>query len=246
MLFFVLTSFIPVFAKEVKPLIGISSSFKNNKVSVNYDYVKAIEKNGGIPVVLPCPTNDETINSYLKILDGLLLIGGPDIPPGFYHQRKHPTTKPMAIERFSFESRFIKKWLKMNKPTLGICLGMQISNVISGGSMIQDLPSLVGTTVTHKGSGHYTNYHAVGIIKGTKLNKILKANQIKVLSRHHQAVKKIGKNLKVCARSKDGIVEALERTDGTYGIFVQWHPEGMFKYPEHQKRLFTSFVDACR
>lgn len=228
-----------------KPLIGIAPSFSNNSVQLNYDYVSAINDNGGIALILP-PTADEAIiESYVKMLDGAVFSGGPDIPPEFYGQSAHATTQAMESLRFEFDKRFIKSFLDSGKPVLGICLGMQFSNVVSGGSMIQDIPSMVGERVRHRNGEMYTNFHRVGVSRGSRLAAILGKTTISVISRHHQALENIARPFIVVARSLDGVVEAIERRDGVFGLFVQWHPESMKDAdPQHRNSLLKALIEA--
>lgn len=206
-----------------RPLIGITSVYKPDKKDgstwVNFAYVKAVAENGGTPLVLPTISEEEIMHRYVNKLDGLVLIGGADIPPSAYNQQPHETVKIMAAQRYNFESRLISLWLARGKPILGVCLGMQFTNVVSGGSLIQDIPSQVGIRVKHRGR------HRVSIYPESSLAKILGSDEAYVYSNHHQAVKDLGKSLRIIAHSEDGVVEALERTDGRFGLFVQWHPE---------------------
>jgi putative glutamine amidotransferase len=115
---------------------------------------------------------------------------------------------------------------------------MQFTNVVSGGSLIQDIPSQVGKKVNHRG------YHQVKIDPACSLAKILGETEESVYSNHHQAVKDVGKNLKVIARSGDGVIEAMERIDGGFGLFVQWHPEQMDNI-EHRNAIYGALIKAC-
>ncbi|MBU1108417.1 MAG: gamma-glutamyl-gamma-aminobutyrate hydrolase family protein [Candidatus Riflebacteria bacterium] len=234
-------------AENKPPLIGITPSFSNNTIQINNEYADAVQRNGGFAVIL-VPTDDENaINAYVKMLDGAVLSGGPDIPPEFYGQEPHATTKVMENIRFEFERRFIKAFLDSGKPVLGTCLGMQFSNVCRGGTLIQDIPQLVGKKVIHRDGKMYTNFHPVAIAAGSLLEQILKTRSTRVISRHHQAIEKLGTGFVPVARSSDGIVEAIERTDGTFGLFVQWHPESMKDAdPEHSNNLFGALVRAAR
>lgn len=229
-----------------RPLIGITTVFTENQIRLNYDYITAIEDNGGIAIVLP-PTSDERIIAkYAAMVDGMIFSGGLDIPPGYYLQEPHPETGTMDDIRFNFEHRMIHTFYNTGKPIFGICLGMQFTNVVLGGSMIQDIPDLIGEQVIHRDGQMYTNFHPVGIAVNSELYKILGARTINVLSRHHQAVDIIGATLRPVAWSADGVIEALERTDGPFGIFVQWHPESMLHADiEHRDALFRAFIDAC-
>lgn len=229
-----------------RPLIGLTALFSQNKVQLNQDYVLAIVENGGVPVILP-PTGDEVVIArYVKMLDAVVLTGGMDIPPDLYQQKLHYSTKVMSPVRAGFEEKFIKAFVKSKKPVLGICLGMQFTNVLSGGSMFQDIPSMIGKKVSHRNGEMYTNFHHVGIARGSRLEKILGTTSTRVISRHHQAVDRVAEIFAVAARSSDGVIEALERKDGPFGILVQWHPESMKDAdPEHRNRLFKALIEAA-
>ncbi len=225
------------------PVIGITSEYqvgeKQNSASalVSFAYVRAVAENGGVPVILPTVDSEEIIRRYVRDLDGLVLVGGDDIPPAAYGQQPHETVKPLVAQRYEFERRLIAHWLDSGKPILGVCLGMQFTNVVSSGSLIQDIPSQVGTTVKHRG------YHLVEIDPDSSLAKILGSTQASVYSNHHQAAKDIGKGLKVIAHSEDGVVEALERVRGGFGLFVQWHPE-LMDDKQHRDAIYGALVRA--
>lgn len=227
-----------------KPLIGITSVYKiderNNSVStsVNFAYVQSVVDNGGIPLVLPTISDEEIMRQYVGQLDGLVLIGGADVPPSAYNEQPHETVKVLPKQRYDFERKLISLWLSSGKPLLGVCLGMQFTNVVSGGSLIQDIPSQVGTKVNHR------EYHQVKIDPASSLAKILGATEASIYSNHHQAVKDVGKNLKVIAHSDDGVIEAMERVNGGFGLFVQWHPEQMDN-TEHRNAIYGALIKAC-
>jgi putative glutamine amidotransferase len=225
-------------------LIGITSVYepakgdKSAEITAGFAYARAVAENGGVPVVLPTVDDERVLQKYLNMLDGLVLIGGDDIPPEAYGEQADRTVQPLAKERYDFERKLIARWLASGKPLLGVCLGMQFTNVVSGGTMIQDVPSEVGTQVNHRG------YHRVQIEPGSNLASLLGATEASVLSSHHQAVERLGKDLKPVARSEDGIVEALERTDGGFGLFVQWHPESMTDIA-HRNAIYGALVHAA-
>ncbi len=242
---FILATILP--AAERLPIIGITPSFSNNMIQLNHDYVAAVQNNGGVAIILAPANSDEIIDAYVNMLDGAVFSGGPDIPPEFYGQQAHQTTGKMDPVRFEFEHRFIKAFLDSGKPVLGICLGMQFSNVCRGGTLIQDIPELVGKKVTHRDGTMYTNFHHVAFAPGSLLEKVLGTRRAKVISRHHQAISQLGKGFVSVARSSDGIIEAIERNDGAFGLFVQWHPESMKDAnPTHTNRLFSALIKAAR
>ena len=228
-----------------RPLIGITSVYQEEedngsaKTVVSFDYVKAVSDNGGVPLILPTITNEEILLRYIEELDGLVLVGGDDIPPDAYGQKPHETVKIMPRQRYDFERRLIPAWLATGKPILGVCLGMQFTNVVSGGTLIQDIPSQVGTEVTHR-----KKYHPVRIEPDSSLAIFLDNEEAMVYSSHHQAVDRLGRNLKVIARAEDGVIEAMERIEGGFGLFVQWHPESM-KDIKHRDAVYGALVRAA-
>ena len=232
-----------------KPLIGITSVFKPPKkgstqayTMVNFHYIQAVVDAGGVPVVLPTVEDKACLKRYVEVLEGLVLVGGADIPPSAYGEKPDKTVRVMPGERFRFENALIPLWLKSGKPVLGICLGAQFTNVVSGGTLIQDIPKEVGDKVPHR-AGKKGTWHQIRIETGSLLARILGKRVVKVYSHHHQAVEKVGRNLRVIARSADGVVEALQRVKGGFGLFVQFHPEQM-KDPV-RKKIFSALVRAA-
>jgi len=231
--------------RSSRPLIGITSVYQVDKDNgsvtsvVGFDYVRAVTENGGVPVILPTISNQEVLQRYVEELDGLVLIGGDDIPPDAYGQQPHETVRVMPEQRYDFERRLIRAWLSSGKPILGVCLGMQFTNVVSGGTLIQDIPSQVGTEVVHR-----RKYHRVRIEPNSSLGKFLDNEEAMVYSNHHQAVDKLGQNLKVIAHTDDGVIEAAERIDGGFGLFVQWHPESMSD-TAHRDAIYGALVRAA-
>jgi putative glutamine amidotransferase len=227
------------------PLVGITSVYKvhpethSASTTVNFAYVRAVAENGGVPVVLPTVVDEAAVRRYVAELDGLVLIGGADVPPSAYGQKPHESVEIMPGQRYDFERRLISEYLASGKPILGICLGMQFTNVVLGGTLIQDIPSQVGTKVAHR-----RKYHRVRIEPNSSLAKILGTHEAHVYSNHHQAVKDLGNSLRIVALSDDGIVEALERVDAEFGLFVQWHPERMSD-TEHRDAIYGALVQAA-
>ncbi len=227
------------------PVIGITSVYAVDKVSgsastsVNFAYIKAVADVGGVPVVLPTVDDERIIERYVQKLDGLVLVGGADIPPAAYEEQPHETVRIMQPQRYNSERKLITQWLDSGKPLLGVCLGMQFTNVAAGGSLIQDIPSEIGTKVKHRA------YHTVKIEPGSLLADIIEADRIRVYSNHHQAVKDLAEGFKIIAHSEDGVVEAIERTKGGFGLFVQWHPETTDDL-NARRAIYGALVQACR
>lgn len=225
-----------------RPWIGITSTVDDNKVVCSVAYVQAVKKAGGLPVIIPPLESESLQNGYLQRLDGLVLIGGWDIPPGVYGEEPHPTTEVMPPIRWEWEHRLIQTWLKSRKPMLGICLGAQMTNVVMGGTLIQDIPSEVGEEIIHRNKP--PAQHGVRIQPETRLHRILGVSELVVNSSHHQAAEQIGDGLIVAARSADGVVEALETPGDRWLLLLQWHPERM--EDKHHAKIFGAFVEACQ
>lgn len=224
-----------VSTNEERPLIGIASLDQES-------YIRAVRDHGGIPVILPNTDGSiAMIDDYLDKLDGLLMPGGPDIPPSEYGEEPHPTVSILSDDRYQFEKAIISQWIKKSKkPLLGICLGSQWINVASGGSLIQDIPTEVG-------GDHRNVNHRISLEADSRLSKIFGSTGFEVNSIHHQAVKRLGDGLRIVAMSPDGIVEATETTDpDRFLIGVQWHPERLIETDPTQAKLFNAFIQAAR
>lgn len=230
------TRILPVSERDDRaPVIGIASLTSEN-------YVRAVRQAGGIPFVLPdTDGSPDQINSYLALLDGLLLPGGADIPPSEYGEEPHETVRVLDDSRYQFEKALSRAWIRdSEKPLLGICLGSQWINVSSGGSLVQDIPSQFGVN-------HRDVVHEVTLEADSRLGKILGKTRLEVNSFHHQAVNRLGEGLRIVARSPDGVVEGTETTDpDRFLIGVQWHPEKMVENDAVQAKLLKAFVNAAK
>jgi putative glutamine amidotransferase len=227
---------------EQRPWIGITSTVDDGNVACSAKYVRAVRQAGGLPVIVPPLEDNQLQDEYLQRLDGLVLIGGWDIPPASYGEEPHPTTEEMPAVRWEWERRLIKTWLDSEKPLLGICLGAQMTNVVTGGTLIQDIPSEVGKQVSHRSKPAVS--HRVMIQPNTRLHRVLGVDELVVNSSHHQAAERIGRGLRVVAESDDGVVEALETPGPRWLLLLQWHPERM--KGAHHSKIFGALVDACR
>jgi putative glutamine amidotransferase len=169
-----------------------------------------------------------SVSDYADALDGLVLQGGADVSPYTYGQ------EPLRPEwegdrlRDSYEIELLKGFIAKRKPVLGICRGAQLINVAFGGTLWQDIPSLVPGALTHYDSDKYDeNFHALRAEPGSELARLFPNNEVHlVTSIHHQSVRELGKGLAVEARSDpDGVVEAIRWQGDSYVFGMQWHPE---------------------
>ena len=236
-----------------KPLIGITGNIfidahdelfpGIHRAYVNNDYIRAVEKAGGTPLILPLIFDSEAIKDQVEAVDGILLSGGYDVHPRFYGEEPLEKLEFILQERDKHEIQIIKIAIELNKPIFGICRGLQILNVALGGSLYQDLSYIEGCYIKHvQSSLKGATSHSVDIIKGTKLFDILGENII-TNSIHHQAVKDAAPTLEITALSKDGIVEGLEYTGDNYIVAVQWHPEMIFENYPIMLKLFERLIE---
>jgi len=237
-----------VSAAERKPLIGINLDItaKPKEASVPTYYFEAIEKCGGVPILLPpMPTAD--LARILPKLDGLVLIGGDDYPPSLYGENTEPTTSVMLSQRSDFDVALVKSAMAIpSLPILGICAGCQVLNISEGGSLVQDIPSHhPESKIVHGGpydAGAGPHKHVVTFAKDSKLAKIYPCTSLSVPTSHHQCVGKVGGSLHVAAQTDDGLPEAIETSGERFVIGVQWHPERDF---DKNKVLFDEFLKSA-
>lgn len=174
---------------------------------------------------------------------GLLLTGGGDVDPALYGEAAAPETEPPDHDRDSSEGALIDEALARNLPVLAICRGMQILNVHLGGSLVQHLPTAAHHVRRTPERG--LPAHPVVIEPGTMLADIAQRATWDVNSRHHQAVARLGRGVRVSARDpEDGTVEAIELPGKRYVVAVQWHPENQAVEDPEQRKLFESFAAA--
>jgi len=207
-------------------------------------YAGSIERSGGKVRWIEMEDPEKAAEELLEC-DGLLLPGGADVNPGLYHQA--PTEKcgkPNTL-RDRAEMQMLEAFLPTGKPILCICRGVQLLNVYFGGTLHQDIKETQKANHAHFPSKN-RGIHTVALTQDTYLAQILGESTVLVNSLHHQAADQIGSGLRVSAVSEDGFTEALELRDHPFCIGVQWHPEHMACRNHIQRRLFDSFVRACR
>ena len=168
-------------------------------------YSHAVVEAGGLPVMIPPFAGTPQL---LDRLDGLIFSGGSDLAAELYGQTQHPDTLGVIPHRDRSELELLGEALERDLPVLGICRGMQLVNVIRGGSLHQHLPELVDGSLHKAAPGTFAT-HDVAIEPGSRLSQLLGA-RVQVHSCHHQAPDRIGRGLAVTARAPDGIVEGIE------------------------------------
>ncbi|MEH7747323.1 gamma-glutamyl-gamma-aminobutyrate hydrolase family protein, partial [Neobacillus drentensis] len=201
---------------------------------------------GGIPIVLPY-INPEIALETIALCDGIILSGGEDVDPKLFGQDPHQQLGPTTPERDVAEIAMVRYALENNIPILAICRGVQILNVALGGTLIQDIQSQVQEPIQHNQKiDRSRDTHWVTIATDSKLFEMVGSEQVRVNSLHHQAIDKVANDLRVVARSSDGIVEAVEYIHpSTFTVGVQWHPESMASTNHEMNNVFKEFINSC-
>ena len=190
-------------------------------------YPEAIERAGGIPVIVPLLRPD-AIGALLDRVDGVCLPGGPDVQPSVYGEEPHPELGPTEPRVDAVELALVKAADRRGLPILGICRGMQVLNVARGGTLHQHLPDVVGDRLEHRQPEHGSiTTHRVETARHSRLRTVLGGHALEVNSFHHQAIKALGDDLAATAWAQDGTIEAIEQAGERLVLGVQWHAEGL-------------------
>jgi putative glutamine amidotransferase len=236
-----------------RPTIGITPDFaqpadSSPRYELKVSYADAVLRAGGLPFVLPFSDDSTVIEQYLDRVSGLLVTGGAfDISPELYGESARDGMGVMKQSRTNFELSLMQAALRRNMPVLGICGGMQLLNVVLGGTLVQDILREVENARDHEQKHDRTQpSHPVEVKDGTLLAEYLGKGQLMVNSTHHQAVKKAGENVVVSAVSPDGVVEAIEASQHVFAVGVQWHPELLLNTIPLHLGLYKAFVHKAR
>ena len=211
-------------------------------------YAQAVFRAGGLPIVLPYTTDLACIEGYLDRVGGILVTGGAfDVPPDAYGDAPREGMGPLKPSRTAFESMLTRIALERNTPVLGICGGMQLLNVLLGGTLIQDivreLPNANGHEQKHD---RHQPHHPVEVRPGTLLSQLFGKGNLMVNSTHHQAPKTVGEKVVISAIAPDGVIEAIEAPSYAFALGVQWHPELLISSLPIHLSLYKAFVHKAR
>lgn len=226
-----------------KPVIGLNMSYawwnKKWRFNLRAPYVESVLNSGGVPLLIPALSDGTVLDDYLDLVDGVILTGGEDYPPRFYHEAPRAKLSLCSNRRAKWDLLLTRRVLERDIPLLGICAGHQMINIALGGKLVQHLPS----SRRHKGE----KYHFIDIVGGRWLQEMFKGRRMLVNSSHHQAIlpSHVGKDLLVTAFSDDGVIEAVESTRHRFVMGLQWHPERI-KFAAHNRFVFGFFIDQCR
>jgi len=233
-----------------KPLIGLTTYRQRSQTGVwDLDaaflpsaYFDAVNRAGGVAVLIPPQlVSTDDAKRILSGLDGLIISGGRDVNPELYGQTPGEHTDKPDQKRDALELALYEIAIENKIPFLGICRGQQVLNVKCGGTLLQHLPDVVGSTKYQLGNGEYT-IAPIDVTPNTLLSRALGGDTtVTGALYHHQGIDQVGDGLTVVARSEDGIVEAVELADHPFGLAVQWHPE----HTSEDIRLFEALVEAA-
>ena len=229
----------------MRPLIGITTdeavasyrAWEEESVLVPSDYVRAVERAGGRPLLVP--PSEEDIEETLDVLDAVIFSGGSDLDPATYGQEPHPETNGVLEARDRAELALLEAALARDMPVLAVCRGSQVLNVALGGDLVQHLPDVVGHEDHKHTPGAYAD-HDVTLETETRLGRLL-GGHAPVKSHHHQGFGRLGSGLQEAAYAEDGTVEAVEDPSRRFALGVLWHPEA-----GEDLRLFEALVEEAR
>jgi putative glutamine amidotransferase len=220
---------------------------------MNQRYYEACAQSGAAPFMVPLLDEDPgALRALYDALDGIFLAGGVDVDPASYGEERDERCGRTDLARDRVELAFAKWAIHEGKPLLGVCRGMQVVNVATGGTLLQDCAAHWKDAVKHDffpGQGYPREHlaHGVTLAPGSRLAEAFGAGHARVNSMHHQGILRLGDGLRATAWAPDGLIEAVEGQDGTtFLAAVQWHPEVLIDSDAGTARLFGGFVEACR
>jgi putative glutamine amidotransferase len=241
-----------------RPRIGVpwrtaAEEAANQRTKID-NYLNAVERAGGEAVLLSLTSGADALKREAENLDAFVLTGSPaDIDPAHFGAKRHPAAADADAVRERTDFTLLEHALAGGKPVLAICYGIQSLNVFLGGSLVQDIPTELGTEVCHSpeedelpdGSETPDAMHGASLDPG-RVCTLSSGVQAEVNSWHHQSVLKLGRGLRITARAPDGVIEAVEWTENSsWVVGVQWHPERM-RADALAQALFREFVTATR
>ena len=238
-----------------RPIIGLLTYQKEaaerarHVVGIMPSYIEAVRLAGGIPILLPLLLDELEMQATLQRVDGILLPGGGDVEPHRYNGTFHPTMYSLDPVRDEFEIKTVRYAIKQEIPIFAICRGIQVFNVALGGTLWEDVHSMLPNAIKHD---YYKNHsrnhlaHTVDVEPDSCLAYYLQSTQVQVNSLHHQGVKELASEARITAVAPDGLIEAIEIPGHPFALGVQWHPENLVQDDPAMLRLFKGLVTTAQ
>lgn len=237
----------------MKPLIGIPTYTHMVGESIRYEgiatYTRAIDRAGGAPIFIPLKLDDATLRAIFDRLDGLLMQGGDDVHPKEYGESVESYCGAIDEACDATELGLLRWAFEKKMPVLAVCRGIQVLNVAAGGTLYQDIDTQLATGLRHPHiAGNSSNYlaHPIEVEPQSRLARAVGTTRLAVNSRHHQAVKRVAPGFYVTARAPDGVVEAIESTNGHFALGMQFHPENLIDDDPRIFQVFKDFIEHVR
>jgi putative glutamine amidotransferase len=234
-----------------KPRVGVPYRTRKEELTGKRDkmgkYLAAVRQAGGEPVEVSLGLSSEEFKKLAATFDAVLLTGSPaDVDPARFGAPRGPKCADPDLARERTDFALLGHCFAEQKPLLAICFGIQSLNVFLSGTLIQDIPSDLGTSITHdwdSDKGEREAFHTARIEPGSRLAKMAGASDVRVNSSHHQSIREPGRNLRVVSRAPDGVIEAVEWIgDSNWVMGVQWHPERAAETDPLAQKLFRELV----
>lgn len=242
------------------PRIGITVAYDDGSHEASFrqgtvmhfaadPYIRAVERAGGVPLLLPVTGSEAVVEGFLQIIDGVLLSGG-----GGVAARRHPRAgdlpalRDLSPERYDFETMLARKALERDMPIVGICRGHQVLAETGGGRLFTRIEEQVegaGEHLVREQPVGLRPAHGMTVEPGSRLHAIVGREAVGVNSLHRQSVAEVPEPFVVSARADDGVVEAIESRTHRFVLGLQFHPELMVEEPIWD-RLFREFIESCR
>jgi len=238
----------PIIGVTAQQKMAVSSNGELASEVVGHTYTDSVLHAGGLPVVLP-PLPEADVPTLVDHLDGIVFTGGGDIEPWRYGEERHEAVRKTNTARDAFELALAHETRKRRLPVLAICRGIQIFNVAFGGTLYQDIPSMIGST-DHmmKGETVFNGHQRITVEAGSLIARATGSTELMTNSIHHQSIKDLAPVFRPVAWASDGVIEGIQHEDDEWPLLaVQWHPEFLADNgDEAARRLFASLVDSIR
>ncbi len=215
-----------------KPVIALNADYRpaqGDKPSVTYvpgGYYDALLEAGALPFILPPLTEQEDLDQALRMVDGVMLVGGADLDPRRDGWMLHPSVRPLANRRENFDRMLARTVCERRIPAFGIGVGMQLLNVTMGGNLFLHLPEDKPDALPHNDILDPAHRHTLELAAGSIMDRVYGDGELRVNSRHHMAIDELAECFTITARCPDGVIEAVESCrEDWFAMGTQFHPE---------------------